>query len=397
MEMNSMMIAVSNFALFTFISILISLVDKKELRKKFSMLILSSFFMFLFTILLFFMINSIQNHSESSFVLTFFAFFSIQYALFILAKMIMDLYSSTVTLKWKLLVFYGLFSGVVFSIIQIFGDYFWHSNVVIFLLVFPFYYMIKGIIYGSKPLLRTPFFYQIVILVIFYFLKLINLYTLSTNISLDSPNHTDVAYTSISIIVIITFYISYMVEEIALLYNQSLTDTKLLQLEYKRTVEQSEMDALTGLCNRKKIYSYLNQLYQKYELNQQDFSFMMIDVNFFKNINDTLGHQTGDDVLIFISRNLEKAVRENDLVGRWGGDEFVIVYPNTSNKSHRILLEKLQETFNSIFCESIGDYISLSTGISSIDDSFDLNDMIARADQKMYQEKERLKSNETKK
>jgi len=97
-----------------------------------------------------------------------------------------------------------------------------------------------------------------------------------------------------------------------------------LQLE-----ETARTDFLTKLINRRAMHRFLENEMARVDRNSSIFSLVLVDLDHFKNINDQFGHDIGDDVLIAISRLFESAVREQDVVSRWGGEEFLILLPNT--------------------------------------------------------------------
>jgi len=103
-------------------------------------------------------------------------------------------------------------------------------------------------------------------------------------------------------------------------------------------------DPLTGLPNRTLILDRLQQAMREAKRNQQNMALIMIDLDHFKEVNDTLGHGVGDNLLVGVSKCLGTALREQDTLGRLGGDEFAIVLPNTGDEAARIVAGKLQST-----------------------------------------------------
>lgn len=102
---------------------------------------------------------------------------------------------------------------------------------------------------------------------------------------------------------------------------------QLLHAEQSSLRHQALHDSLTGLPNRALFYDRLDQALASYRREQVGFSVMLLDLNRFKEINDTLGHQTGDLVLRHLSSQLRPLLREVDTLARWGGDEFGVVLP----------------------------------------------------------------------
>ena len=101
-------------------------------------------------------------------------------------------------------------------------------------------------------------------------------------------------------------------------------------------------DPLTGLPNRTLIMDRLQQAMREARRNEQKMALIMIDLDHFKEVNDTLGHGVGDNLLIGVGRSLGAALREPDTLGRLGGDEFAIVLPDTDRKSAETVVDKLQ-------------------------------------------------------
>lgn len=105
-------------------------------------------------------------------------------------------------------------------------------------------------------------------------------------------------------------------------------------------------DPLTGLPNRTLILDRLQQAMREARRNKQSMALIMIDLDHFKEINDTLGHGVGDHLLVGVSKSLGTALREQDTLGRLGGDEFAIVLPNTGQEAALTVAEKLKATLD---------------------------------------------------
>jgi len=107
------------------------------------------------------------------------------------------------------------------------------------------------------------------------------------------------------------------------------------------------LDPLTGLPNRTLIMDRLQQAMREARRSDQQMALVMIDLDHFKEVNDTLGHGTGDDLLIGVGRSLMQALREPDTLGRLGGDEFAVVLPQTDRAAALTVCAKLQKTLQS--------------------------------------------------
>ncbi|HEY9287595.1 MAG TPA: GGDEF domain-containing protein [Candidatus Dormibacteraeota bacterium] len=118
---------------------------------------------------------------------------------------------------------------------------------------------------------------------------------------------------------------------------------ELLHAEQSSLRHQALHDALTGLPNRSLFYDRLDQALAGYRREQVGFSVMLLDLNRFKEINDTLGHQTGDLVLRHLSSQLRPLLREVDTLARWGGDEFGIILPTADLRQALRVAARLQQ------------------------------------------------------
>lgn len=148
----------------------------------------------------------------------------------------------------------------------------------------------------------------------------------------------------------------------------------------------SVTDRLTGIYNRMKLDEALAAEIQRCRRYDQALAIVLLDIDHFKRINDTYGHQAGDRALIDIARLLSAGSRETDVVGRWGGEEFMIVLPHTDLAGASRLAEKMRTTIAAHEFSGIGQQTA-SFGVAAyrIDDQ--PNDLVARADAALYEAK----------
>jgi diguanylate cyclase (GGDEF)-like protein len=148
----------------------------------------------------------------------------------------------------------------------------------------------------------------------------------------------------------------------------------------------SVTDKLTGLFNRVKIDSVLDEEIQKSRRSNRSFCVIMIDVDYFKNVNDQLGHQAGDRLLIELASLLKDGVRRTDFVGRWGGEEFILICPQTNHDDACNLAEALRSTISqhSFGIEGVR---TASFGVTAFRAGDSLDNMIARVDAALYKAK----------
>jgi len=175
-------------------------------------------------------------------------------------------------------------------------------------------------------------------------------------------------------------------------YVRNITDRKRAEAGKMKLIEDletlSSIDSLTGLLNRRILFERL-----RYELNRAgryelEMSVMFCDLDLFKEINDTYGHKTGDDVLKGVAAILKQSLRVTDIIGRYGGDEFLIVLPQTSLAGARELAERIRiAVMNERFMMPDGGSASLTTSIGVTNyngRNGDVDDLINRIDNALY-------------
>ena len=154
----------------------------------------------------------------------------------------------------------------------------------------------------------------------------------------------------------------------------------------KRAEELSITDRLTGLYNRLKLdelFAYNLHVAKRHHLT---FSIILLDIDNFKLVNDTYGHQVGDSLLQEIAHILKTNVRLEDAVGRWGGEEFLLLLPSSDLTSATMLAEKLRGLIEATVFLYVG-HCTASFGVSSYHEKDHEKDMIARADAALYRAK----------
>lgn len=124
--------------------------------------------------------------------------------------------------------------------------------------------------------------------------------------------------------------------------------TKELAETQKQLSFAASHDSFTGLLNRGSIEKMLCRCHEDASARQLAFSALMIDLDTFKHINDTFGHNKGDEVIREVAAIMKRMIRPTDFAGRWGGDEFVIILPGTTLANARIVANRLQQAFQTI-------------------------------------------------
>lgn len=160
---------------------------------------------------------------------------------------------------------------------------------------------------------------------------------------------------------------------------------------YAKLEELSVMDALTQLANRRKFMDVARHEWAVAERYEQHLSMMIIDVDNFKQVNDTYGHSAGDEVLMEISKRMQQGLRETDLLARLGGEEFGLIMPNTSVDHALHLAERLRKAIVQTAAQTQEHQISVSVsiGVSQgvLDEKDSFQQLFNRADNALYHTK----------
>lgn len=164
-------------------------------------------------------------------------------------------------------------------------------------------------------------------------------------------------------------------------------DRKKLEGKNQMLEKLSQTDFLTGLYNRSYLNGALNDLAYQYNRYGRTYSLIMIDIDHFKKINDGYGHLRGDDVLVAISDTFKSITRKSDIIGRWGGEEFLILCYNTSIEAAGILAEKLRSAVASINFEE-GFSVTASFGVTEVSPEHSISSILLEADNLLYKAKE---------
>jgi len=180
-------------------------------------------------------------------------------------------------------------------------------------------------------------------------------------------------------------------------YSRDITGRKLAEEERKRLIRElqhlSRIDSLTGLKNRRALIDALEQEVQRSRRYGTDLSLLLCDVDYFKEINDTYGHAAGDSALALVAEVLRKLVRRTDMAGRYGGDEFMILMPQTGDAGAKEFADRILKAVRKLVFKPDQHKkvaMTISVGLSVFDPVKDNADtLISRADDAMYSSKRR--------
>lgn len=162
-----------------------------------------------------------------------------------------------------------------------------------------------------------------------------------------------------------------------------VTEQKRLKNELEFAASR---DPLTGLWNRRYFLDLLDKARQQKRRNDVDYSLLILDADHFKNINDQFGHDKGDEVLVLLAKTLEKRVRETDSVCRWGGEEFIILLPQTDIANAAHLAECLRASVAEMQIPELP-RITVSIGVAQHQLEETTESLLKRADAGLYQAK----------
>lgn len=175
-----------------------------------------------------------------------------------------------------------------------------------------------------------------------------------------------------------------------LLQNEALLRKNALITEQAGKLELlATRDSLTGLSNRRDFLKRAGQEEKRFKRTHRPFALIMLDVDYFKKVNDTYGHACGDKVLTHVSRSLENALRSQDIPARWGGEEFICLLPETGADGARCAAEKIRSDMESLGhdCVDGGVSTTVTLGVCVYDGSCTLEACIRRADEALYRGK----------
>ncbi len=147
------------------------------------------------------------------------------------------------------------------------------------------------------------------------------------------------------------------------------------------------IDSLTGIYNRYKLDEAILLQIERYKRYKEPFSLCMLDIDHFKRVNDTYGHDVGDRVLQALSRLVMGDIRKTDIFGRWGGEEFIIILENTNKEQAFIIAEKLRKRVEATVIDEKYK-ITISIGVAQYEASDSRETLVKKVDEALYKAKE---------
>jgi len=167
------------------------------------------------------------------------------------------------------------------------------------------------------------------------------------------------------------------------MYIVTLTDITKLQNERVEAIYKSTHDKLTGVYNREKFNEIMQNEYNKANRYQRPLSIAILDIDYFKLVNDTYGHLAGDKVLKELANFCKKNIRKTDTFARWGGEEFVILMSETNAKEAKEMCEKLRVGIENLKIDDLPN-ITVSFGVAQMLENDTQEDFFKRADEALY-------------
>jgi diguanylate cyclase (GGDEF)-like protein len=158
-----------------------------------------------------------------------------------------------------------------------------------------------------------------------------------------------------------------------------------------RLTQLAERDVLTDAYNRRAFYTIVDNLFARGKRDKVPMAVCYIDLDNFKAINDDFGHQAGDEVLKLFADMAKQTLRKHDLLARFGGEEFVVVLPDTSLTNARAIAERLRESLIALELPDMPKgYVTCSIGVAAVEsltEDICINDLLEQSDHALYHAK----------
>ena len=169
------------------------------------------------------------------------------------------------------------------------------------------------------------------------------------------------------------------------IYQQRL---KLAQLNVDEVEMLANTDVLTQVANRRSMIEVLRKEKQRFARYEQGFSVLMLDIDHFKQLNDNFGHDVGDKILLELARRIQDKLRNVDTLARWGGEEFMVILPETTYENAMITAQNLCEEVR-ILPLIDNHLITISCGVAEISQGDTITSLLKRVDEALYKAKDK--------
>jgi len=167
----------------------------------------------------------------------------------------------------------------------------------------------------------------------------------------------------------------------------TLTNITSITTRSKKYEMKATYDVLTNIYNRSKFNECIDEQYKLFSRYGGDLCFAIIDIDFFKKVNDVYGHTVGDETLITFAQTIEDNVRNTDVFARWGGEEFTLLLPQTRIEDAAFVIENLRRLIEKVHFKTVGQK-TCSIGLTQFLENDTIDTVLVRADEALYEAKE---------
>lgn len=387
MDELSIVIAIATMGIFMFIGLCVYAYHNRG-RLDLKIVLISSGLYAFASALFYFDVRNLLKGS-TSILITFSTSFSVLLSLSLFVRSLRNLYQVK---SRKKIVTSILFSSIMASLITFssyhktlfFRSVFYYLGITL-ILIYALMYQYKSKLQSMCSLISIQIYLilSIILVNLILFLGYDNKLYIS-----NAPEFFTICLMMINIL-IATLIFSYIIERNAQDISELREKSDLLENMFNRVKIISETDELTQVYNRRKIKDILKIMIMNFHKYEVPFSILLIDIDNFKSINDNYTHQTGDKVLTHTTKLLRDLTRETDFIGRWGGDEFIIILSNTTEKNSFHVKEKIQNAKKAYISDEHSIPIKLSIGCSQIAEGSTINELIHQADIGLFKDKDK--------
>ena len=185
-----------------------------------------------------------------------------------------------------------------------------------------------------------------------------------------------------------TFYVNLSISLLVTLL-VTLIIIYTIDIYQKQLIQLASEDALTGLANRRKFNEHFEKLYKLYRKEVNKITLLLIDIDDFKAVNDTLGHLVGDEALIRIAEILKKKLRATDLIARWGGEEFAFLLVDVTSQNALEIAQNICQAIreDAMLCDIVQKQLTVSIGLGELSSLESQDGLVHKVDTALYEAK----------